>query len=499
MIQPAKAPRSKRTRVALVIGAVLAACAAILPQLGIASATPGANYNTSEVCEGKYADKATKLVAFKSFDFYVDGVKTSTEYREVSKLLKPGAEVKVTFELKPECDNTYVGVDVYALPSEGFKRSEASEQRLIARDGRAFSAGTVHTITNTLPECWFQMDVYTGWEYKPGDFTLDKRGRLLLAGTGGSELCVPATTTTSTSTTTTAPNQPAETTTTTVKRTTTSTTEAPSTTTTTKKLSTTSTTVASQHNPSATARQVCDDEGSGFNVTFRNEGNVNEDFVVRNGDRRLDTVTVEGGESETRGYTFSKIDVDTDETVNLTVEANDETVLDEEIVNDCVDVAANATAACDTAAGSGAVLTFSNTGKVDETFTVTRDGAEVSGSPVTVPAGTSEQRSLLSMSEDETAKLVITGEQSDLRIERTVTLNCVEVQPAIVVATTSTTSTTAPPAPVADQAQVLGVTEERPQLAETGFNPTYYALVGLFLLAIGGFLMRSARRLRFTA
>ncbi len=490
----ANARNSRRGRIALVAAAAIAAFSVSVPFLASANATSkGEGYNTSAECQGKFEDKATKLVAFKSFEFYVNGNKTSTEYREVSQYLSEGAKVTIKFELKPECDNTYVGISTWQLPSSGFKPEEASSQKLASRTGKAFSAGEVHELSATLPNCWFQMDVNTGWEYQPGDYTLDKMGRLLLAGTGGNTgVC--ATTTTPAPTTTVAPTTvvPQETTTTrpapTTTTSTTSTTVKPTTTTqkptTTVKPTTTTTAppvTPTEHKPSVSVEQVCSTDSSGFTTTFTNSGNVKESIAVKMGDKTLDTVVVEVGKSVNKNYRFDDLNIAPGKSGTITFSADNKTISTQKVTNDCVRVSADVSAVCDTIVGSGAVFTFSNTGKVAEVFNITRDGVAVTGSPVTVPAGETNSQKLLTMNEDESAKLVITGQNSGLKVEKNVKLDCLQVAP--------TSVTTAPP-------QVLGEQIVRPQLAATGYDPKPWLAVAILLTGVGFGLIHTSRRLR---
>jgi hypothetical protein len=379
------------------------------------AAAPGANYNTSKKCEQFWDTKAAKLQAFKSYTIEVNGKTIPKDKWNVSDYVKPNNTVSITFELKPECDNTYVAISMYQAPQDHFVPSQANQQKLVQRVGGAFKAGKKHTLTATVPNCYFQMDINTGWEYKPGDYTLDHRGRLVMAANGGSKKCEapkptttkkPTTTTKKPTTTSTTEKPTTTTTSTSVKPQETTTTRKPTTTTsTTEKPTTTSTTAVQKAESSASIKQVC---------------------VV---------------EDQTK---------------------------------------------------SGYVVTMKNTGTIKEIFTITQDGSQIPGSPYTVAAGDTKAV-VLPLAEDSTAKVVISGQESDFELERTVTLDCLPEESTTTTTEATTTSTTEKPA------EVLPKTEEKkPELAETGFSVFAWVLFGACFLAIGVGLVKVGRRMSGT-
>lgn len=478
-VRRALATRSRRL---LSLAVVAVASISLVTTLGPASAVgPGDDYNTAVQCEGKKADKRTKLVAFDYFALRVNGETVTHEYREISKYLDGGDRVTVEFQLKPECDDTYVGMSVFELPSNGFDPARASEQKLRERVGRSYAAGVRHSLQLTMPTCWFQLDVNTGWEYLPGDFTLDNRGRLLLAGTGGSGRCVEVAETTPT---TPAPTTPPTTTppTTTAQRPTTTRPPATTSTTATQRPTTTRpappTTVAEVRDRSANVDPICSEDASGWTVTFRNDGNVRQDFTVRSGSRSLDTVSVPAGEEVERAYTFASVGVADGAAVTVEVFADGESVTRESLRNDCAAAEASIDKECDTVMGSGAVLTMSNTGEVDEVFTVTRDGREVAGSPFMLPAGERNNRKLLPLADEEVATITVTGQRSGIEETGVVQVDCVDESDPTV------------------PDEVLEEVVVRPQLAETGFNPAIPSLFGTLLLGAGAGILRKARNVR---
>ena len=243
--------RERRSRMALIAAIVLILGSAVLGQLSSANADSGADYNQSTNCAS--TDAADRFRAFSEFELSVNGAQQSLgNYSgavDVSHLIKPGDKVDVKFRLTEECKDTYVGLDVYRMPGP-FSVEQLSQQVRVSRTGQKIDDTASHQYTATMPQCYYQMDMNTGWEYQPGEFTLDSQGRLLLAAIGGDSTCVeetttttspPEETTTSTSSTVAPTVVTQETTTSTTRPSTTSTTQ-PSTTSTTRPSTTTSTT-----------------------------------------------------------------------------------------------------------------------------------------------------------------------------------------------------------------------------------------------------------------
>lgn len=225
----------------------------------------------------------------------------------------------------------------------------------------------------------------------------------------------------------------------------------------------------------STVSKACKADASGWNVVYDNSANSDERmFTLKSGDRVLDTVTVGAGKKETKNYGFSSNGVASGSTVPIAVTADGKTVATETVTNDCVSVSADAVAACNTAAGSGALLSFTNTGQVADTFTVVRDGKAVDGSPFTLePSGQITQK-LLKLNEDESAVVTIMS-SSGLNVQKQVTLDCV--------------ANTGKPAEV--KAEIIN----RPHLADTGISVVPISGLGGLLTLAGAGLLSLRRKL----
>lgn len=311
------------------------------------AATPGAEFNTSKACEQFWDTSAAKLQAFDSYSISVNGKAIPKDKWNVSDYVTPGDKVSVTFKLKAACANTYVAISMYQAPADHFVPSQAGQQKLVQRVGGAYKADKSYTLTATTPNCYFQMDINTGWEYKPGDYTLDHRGRLVMAANGGTKKCVaPATTTTKKPTTTTSTTKKPTTTSTSTTTSTTSTTVPvkPQETTTTRKPTTTSTstttsttTEVKKNEASATLQEVCvveDKTKSGYLATLKNTGNTKEDFTIaKNGTEIANSpITVPAGQT-----THVLVPFQEDETaaVSITAEQADFS-LSKQLTLDCL-------------------------------------------------------------------------------------------------------------------------------------------------------------------
>lgn len=237
--------------------------------------------------------------------------------------------------------------------------------------------------------------------------------------------------------------------------------------------------------PSATVAQVCKADGLGFTTTLKNDGKVTQEFVIKSGTKQLDKVTIEAGKSVVKSYTFASLGTKKGESVKVDVLSGDKNVASETVKNDCLDASATiAKAKCDIKSGSGALITLTNKGRVSETFTVTRDGKAVEGSPVKVEAGKTTEK-LLVMGEDETATILVTS-ASGTKVEQKVTVNCIEAPAPTIVTTVAPTTVPA--------AEVLPQVIERPALAETGLTVLPQLLAGLMLLGTGGGLLGARNR-----
>lgn len=572
MLQAFAANRRRKT-LALVISLIVAGVVTLFSAMNTANA---ASYNMSTKCQQFWDTSGSKLQAFSSYSITVNGKAIPTDKWNVEKYVKQGDKISVSFTLKPECDNTYVAISMYEAPADHFIPSKASQQKLVQRVGGGFPAGKKQVLNATVPQCYFQMDINTGGPYQPGDYKLDHMGRLVMAATGGTDSkCEKPTTTVKPTTTTKKP-----TTTTTAKPTTTTakpTTTTAKPTTTTAKPTTTTTSPPVVHNATATAKQVCKADASGWTIDFANKGNTSETFTVKSGDKTIgQTVTLKAGETKTvsylykdynlatdesmpikvttstetvlddevtnncikpaaqiesickidiqgfqvtytnegkidqtfktmngkdvldtvtvkagaqpvvKTYTFKQIKLDSKKSTEITVTANDKQLDNETVTNDCIEVEATVIGQCNTEKGQGAVLTFVNTGKIDETFTVKVDGVDVEGPDVTVKAGETVKK-IFNLTDDKAAKFEIAGKVSGVKVNQTITIHCTAVLPTSIVK--QTTTTTAP-------AQVLGEQITRPELAHTGIDTKPMIILGSILVLAGVALLGFSRRFR---
>jgi hypothetical protein len=226
---------------------------------------------------------------------------------------------------------------------------------------------------------------------------------------------------------------------------------------------------------SSTVTKVCKPEASGWSVTYDNSKNTGaRTFVLKSGERTIDTVEVAPGASQTKSYSFLTNGVGAGETLPVAVVTGDTVIATQTVSNDCVNVAADAVAACDTPAGSGALLTFTNTGQMAETFTVVRDGKAVEGSPFTLEPSTQTTQKLLKLDEGESAAISIMG-SNGLNIQKQVTLDCEEGESVT-------------------PAEVKSEVITRGQLAETGFTVLPVAALGGGLVLAGMGILRLRRR-----
>jgi hypothetical protein len=222
--------------------------------------------------------------------------------------------------------------------------------------------------------------------------------------------------------------------------------------------------------------KVCKADASGWAVSYDNSSNTDgRTFTLKSGDKVLDTVQVEAGKKLTKSYGFAENGVGAGVALPITVAVDGAIVATEAIVNDCVVVAADAAAACDTAAGSGALLTFTNTGQMAETFTVVRDGKAVEGSPFTLEPSDQATQKLLKLDEGDTAVISIIS-SSGLNIQEQVVLDCDD-------------DSSVPPA------EVKGEVVNRAQLADTGMSVLPIAGLGGLLTLTGLGILGIRRRM----
>lgn len=471
--------------------------------LGAASATETGG---SADCATPGATYQGRMTAFKSFKAYVNGKEISINKQIVSGSVKQGDKVKIVFELKPECDGTYVGLSAFkGLTGHDEGPAQLKQQKLFDRADGKFKSGKTHTLEVDIPECYFQVDANTGSPYKPGDYTLDRQGRLIFAAQGGTDKeCATAKSTTTTT------KKP--TTTTTKKPTATTTEKATTTTTTTKKPTTTTTEAPARMNASLSA--VCV-QGVGASATASITNHGGSDGVaeiVATGDNGTKTTkkTVPAGEtvkvdedemaatakrvSSNEGKVAFQVKMDGKVIATASASAKCDTKREVKVVETTVveeepeptpttvveqeapeaESAVSITQACDTSAGSGAVINIENTGDTDEVFHIYRDGAEVPNSPVTVEAGKSA-RKLLTLAENDSAKVRVKSESGSVDESKTVVLKCETEKPTVV---------------------LTSAEEPEPQLAATGADLGPMALIGVGALGLGFYLLYRARSLR---
>jgi hypothetical protein len=222
----------------------------------------------------------------------------------------------------------------------------------------------------------------------------------------------------------------------------------------------------------STASNVCATDASGWTLTFNNSAETNpETFVVKdNLGNAVDSTVVPPGQTVSKTYAFTKVTG-----TSLQVSVNNKVLTTTDNESACVNVTASVDASCNTAAGSGALLSFTNTGKVSEIFTVVRDGKSVQGSPFTLAPSSLVTWKLLPMANGQTADIKVTG-NNGLSLEKSVTLTCA-------IAASATTPPT-----------VLGESITRSDLATTGIDLTPLMTLGTILFGLGiTFLYVSAR------
>src|SRR6185437_13070597 len=92
-------------------------------------------------------------------------------------------------------DNTQVGIAGYQALSNHGNTQPFSLQTLVVHDDGTFT-GT-NAVSIAVPNCFFQVDFYTGGAAQPGD-NYSTTGRLVASAVGGATTCANVGTTTTT-------------------------------------------------------------------------------------------------------------------------------------------------------------------------------------------------------------------------------------------------------------------------------------------------------------
>jgi hypothetical protein len=223
---------------------------------------------------------------------------------------------------------------------------------------------------------------------------------------------------------------------------------------------------------------ACAADAKGWTVNFDNSAvNVSTTFVVTDdAGNAVDSVVVAAGAKSTKEYPFANVKGD-----KLTVATNGTVLGSGDAKTTCVNVGATAVGACDTPAGNGVLLGFTDTGKLPETFTVTRDGKSVNGSPFTIQPSNLETQKLLPTDSTATAQIKITG-SSGFSYEKSVNVACAAAALA-----------SAPPP------TVLAADISRSQLPFTGIDVWQLLMLGAVLIAIGLALCNTSANLAFAS
>lgn len=174
---------------------VVACCAAVVFAAGtdtIATALSAPSQTSVSPIELASSNvNCVGAAAFTSVVYMVNGHVVSSLNNNVTE----GSNVTVHFTLKSGCDNTQVGIAGYQALSNHGNTQPFSLQTLVVHDDGTFS-GT-NAVSVTVPNCFFQVDFYTGGAAQPGD-NYSTTGRLVASAVGGATTCASVGTTTTT-------------------------------------------------------------------------------------------------------------------------------------------------------------------------------------------------------------------------------------------------------------------------------------------------------------
>lgn len=526
--RPSREPRPNTRKILLSASILFGIITAIAFGLNTANATSTsttATGNMSPACES--VDVAKRLIAFDYFHVYVNDQEVNIANRDMSSQIKSGDTVRVTARVKNTtanpCAGTMLAISVFESTAAHFIPADAPKQKLNARQSVIMEAGQTYNLSVQVPNCYYQIDINTGGPFKPGDYTLSKRGRLLQVATGGTKSCTvkPSTTTTTTrpSTTTTTSTTTTSTTTTTVPRQPQNTCDdgmvcCPVNDCNTKK----------QHDASATVEKFCTDDFSGIEITFKNDGDFSEQYNIRvirdsSDTAKQNSVTVASKKTSSKRYTFKELGIEPQTTAKVVVSTGSQGEVESfPLKNDCEEAAPPVTAtaeqSCDVKnttsssdSSDGIQLSLTNSGSAaSKKIEVWADGKAVSGSPITVAAQRTYKKFIPTNSND-SVHIVVAEQDGQTIFDDTIQVKCrTAPEPASTNNNTcncvsnTTENRTVVKQVVRTEAYGNDTTPApattKRRLADTGFNATSMSVLGGFLLAIGGVALHTARRLR---
>lgn len=97
--------------------------------------------------------------AFASKSFSVNGTQVSSLRGNVDS----GDTIKVSFEVADHCDDVKIGLAAYKAPAAAWDPRTADQQQLTDHEVGTFdSDGKTHDLEVTAPECFYQVDLFTG-------------------------------------------------------------------------------------------------------------------------------------------------------------------------------------------------------------------------------------------------------------------------------------------------------------------------------------------------
>ncbi len=133
---------------------------------------------------------AAKLVSYDYTITHKDGTK-QTGVKSLQGNLKSGDTVTVNFKIAASCKDVELSLVSYKATSATFTKETGAQQTLFKKDTGKWDAGD-HTMTVTVPDCYFQVDFVRGAVIeKLGPANTNNyysdQGRLIDSGNGGQE------------------------------------------------------------------------------------------------------------------------------------------------------------------------------------------------------------------------------------------------------------------------------------------------------------------------